>query len=374
MGCLKLSYYEQERALEVNPIFFTRAVEKNANTPIFCLSSSRYGFNGMEKDDEVKGGGNSYTSTFRELDSRLGGRWWSPDPVFKPWESPYAWNTNNPISIIDPNGSDGKGTKDKNKGTATLKANIIFQNDGTVSDEDFNKYVDNFMKNVSDVYSGQTFQEGGRTYTLNLDEVKYSVANPEAELELGKYDNLLTVGSKGISHIDGKRGNSGFLNVNDGGNTAAHEFAHIFGLSDRYTEGLQFSGKGNDLLDGSDGARFTIELFGIRDYQVNNLMGVGGNNITNKQLGIMINNKTERNYSQVVVIKQSDISLGFNRIQVRSIMGFKFVKTDGGSADWASPFMGGFQTGSDPNAKRLTRRNGLNVNEANRKLIKDRIK
>ena len=28
MGCLKLSYYEQENALEVNPIFFGNALEK----------------------------------------------------------------------------------------------------------------------------------------------------------------------------------------------------------------------------------------------------------------------------------------------------------------------------------------------------------
>jgi len=32
----------------------------------------RYAFNGMEKDDEVKGSGNSYTTEFRQYDSRLG--------------------------------------------------------------------------------------------------------------------------------------------------------------------------------------------------------------------------------------------------------------------------------------------------------------
>jgi hypothetical protein len=31
----------------------------------------RYGFNGMEKDDEVKGEGNSYTTEFRFYDSRV---------------------------------------------------------------------------------------------------------------------------------------------------------------------------------------------------------------------------------------------------------------------------------------------------------------
>ena len=40
----------------------------------------RYGFNGMERDDEIKGSGNSYTTEFRLLDPRLG-RWPSTDPV-----------------------------------------------------------------------------------------------------------------------------------------------------------------------------------------------------------------------------------------------------------------------------------------------------
>jgi len=40
----------------------------------------RYGFNGMEKDDEVSGEWNSYTTPFRLYDARIG-RWRSIDPV-----------------------------------------------------------------------------------------------------------------------------------------------------------------------------------------------------------------------------------------------------------------------------------------------------
>lgn len=50
--------------------------------------------------DELK----TYTTEFRELDPRLGGRWWSVDPIVKPWESPYAGFANNPILFIDPEG------------------------------------------------------------------------------------------------------------------------------------------------------------------------------------------------------------------------------------------------------------------------------
>ncbi|MBL0048943.1 MAG: hypothetical protein IPP32_12700 [Bacteroidetes bacterium] len=65
----------------------------------------RFGFNGMEKDDEVKGGGNSYTTLHRIYDPRLG-RWFSVDPEVDeyPDESPYAAMENNPISETDPDG------------------------------------------------------------------------------------------------------------------------------------------------------------------------------------------------------------------------------------------------------------------------------
>ncbi len=65
----------------------------------------RYGFNGMEKEDEIKGNGNSYTTSDRQYDPRLG-RWMSKDPVGGkfPWQSPYTGNDNKPIIRSDENG------------------------------------------------------------------------------------------------------------------------------------------------------------------------------------------------------------------------------------------------------------------------------
>jgi RHS repeat-associated protein len=67
----------------------------------------RYGFNGMEVDVEVSGDGNSYTTKFRQYDSRLG-RWKSLDPEMAkyPGQSPYVAFNNNPILYIDPFGDD----------------------------------------------------------------------------------------------------------------------------------------------------------------------------------------------------------------------------------------------------------------------------
>jgi len=88
----------------------------------FNANSYKYGFNGMEKDDEVSGTGNSYTAMDWQYDSRLGrrwnvdpltkkyprrGQWWSPDKLsYKyPNISPYAFALNNPIYYIDKDGN-----------------------------------------------------------------------------------------------------------------------------------------------------------------------------------------------------------------------------------------------------------------------------
>lgn len=70
----------------------------------------RFGFNGKEKDDEVKGLGNSLDFGARVYDSRLG-RFLSIDPKeiqFPSW-SPYIFALNNPIKFID---VEGEGPRD----------------------------------------------------------------------------------------------------------------------------------------------------------------------------------------------------------------------------------------------------------------------
>jgi RHS repeat-associated protein len=71
------------------------------------IEDYRYGFNGMEKDDEIKGEGNSYDFGARMLDPRVG-RWFSPDAYEKkyPSFSPYSFALNSPMTILDPDGND----------------------------------------------------------------------------------------------------------------------------------------------------------------------------------------------------------------------------------------------------------------------------
>jgi RHS repeat-associated protein len=66
-------------------------------------SKYKYGYNGQEMSNEIKGEGNSYTAEFWEYDPRLGRRW-NMDPVYK--HSPYETYGGNPIAFADPNGAD----------------------------------------------------------------------------------------------------------------------------------------------------------------------------------------------------------------------------------------------------------------------------
>jgi len=63
----------------------------------------RYGFNGMEKSDQIFGEGNEYTTEFRQLDVRLG-KWISLDPCVSHSQSPYIMMLNNVLNLIDKKG------------------------------------------------------------------------------------------------------------------------------------------------------------------------------------------------------------------------------------------------------------------------------
>jgi len=65
----------------------------------------RYGFNGKENDNEVKGEGNQQDYGFRIYDPRLG-KFLSVDPLYKqyPWYTPYQFAGNKPIWATDLDG------------------------------------------------------------------------------------------------------------------------------------------------------------------------------------------------------------------------------------------------------------------------------
>ena len=67
----------------------------------------RYGFNGKEGDDEVKGDDNQQDYGMRIYDPRVG-RFLSVDPLAReyPWYTPYQFAGNTPIWAIDLDGEE----------------------------------------------------------------------------------------------------------------------------------------------------------------------------------------------------------------------------------------------------------------------------
>ncbi len=114
-------------------------------------SDYRFGFNGMEKENEVSGDGNSYTTTHREYDPRLG-RWFSCDPEEKDYEdvSPYCAMDNDPIRNNDPEGDDWwDRVMGAVVGTATnvIPASTGLRNTYTPNDpDDYNNTLENTDK------------------------------------------------------------------------------------------------------------------------------------------------------------------------------------------------------------------------------------
>ena len=92
-------------------------IRTNSN---YIKTHDRYLYQGSEMDKEIKGDGNSYTTTFRQLDPRLG-RWMSLDPVFQAYQSPYNSMDNNPILLNDPLGDFTKNRAERLRNRAIKK-------------------------------------------------------------------------------------------------------------------------------------------------------------------------------------------------------------------------------------------------------------
>ena len=157
------------------------------------FDSYRYGFQGQEKDDEIKGNGNSVNYSFRMHDPRLG-RFLSLDPLAKdyPHNSPYAFSENRVIDGVElegleyvsaniyvQNGSVTKidlvtdyDLKNENSQGAGFQRNYIYLNKKGQEVKRVEGTKDNggFVENTYGLYGGKTNPKlpevGGSPYEL----------------------------------------------------------------------------------------------------------------------------------------------------------------------------------------------------------------
>jgi len=101
--------------------------------------SYRFGFNGKEKDDELKGEGNQQDYGMRIYDPRLG-RFLSLDPLASdyPWNSPYAFAENDVIRSVDLDGQEKVIISSKANSRSQTVMKLISKN-SFLSDLTFNR-------------------------------------------------------------------------------------------------------------------------------------------------------------------------------------------------------------------------------------------
>jgi RHS repeat-associated protein len=147
----------------------------------------RFGYQGSEMDNELKDGGNSYTTEYRQLDPRLG-RWFSSDPVFQPHQSPYNSMDNNPIMLNDIFGLKGEGWGGKKKEDGGTKweydDEITLEN---YKDKGFTTYMDEgviYGENLAtEVKSNYELLKNGEYLDLNLYDQNEVIIFPKSNEE-----------------------------------------------------------------------------------------------------------------------------------------------------------------------------------------------
>ena len=121
----------------------------------------RFGFGGKEKDDEIKGSGNSYDFGERIYDPKIG-RWLSRDPFAEKYaeHSPYNFALNNPIYLVDPGGD-------------TVTVHVTAVKVGTTK---INLHSSIEVKDVKDK-AGKVIKKGVKQKTKTVDVYRVDVTN-----------------------------------------------------------------------------------------------------------------------------------------------------------------------------------------------------
>jgi RHS repeat-associated protein len=293
MGCQRLTYCSeteipmrrdhQEPVISASWDFFTSGKEKTASTSILCIDyyafgmqmpgkkllrepdangnplyvaangsvgDYRYGYQGQETDDEIKGEGNSVNYKYRMHDPRIG-RFFAVDPLAAeyPWNSPYAFSENVVIHMVELEGLEASSTKDKAKDTESGKTEITMtfklkavDNTEDLSSDEIEGLKKETVAFLEDVYSYEdddtkitTNVEWGEDNTLEVeftDEVvdKDGVFPPDPNV-IGRTQNM----NKNSTQTNNFQVRVGTIETDDGTirlsqteikRTTGHEVAH----------------------------------------------------------------------------------------------------------------------------------------------------
>jgi RHS repeat-associated protein len=250
-------------------------------------SNYRYGFQGQEMDDEVKGEGNSYTTHFRQLDPRIG-RWLSIDPKATAWETPYASMGNNPIFYNDVLGDSIWFTVEEGVAKMHFQGKVI---DLSGDDIDIDKAIADIEARIESDYQGR----------ITINGVEHELIT-DVDLEgitdlnyVNKSDHLIVFAKAlggdthgVVSEYGGKTmflrssdwASKGALSFHSMTKSASHEFGHLLNLGHYHGErynimkqgyfGASFnSGANNEQLQRAYRARANMNKGFTRELKTN---------------------------------------------------------------------------------------------------------
>lgn len=209
----------------------------------FQSDKYRYGYNGKENDNEVKGQGNQIDFGSRIYDPRLG-RFLSVDPMQRKYASlsPYLFALNNPIVMIDRDGEDAIVSITRNKdGGGTIKVQTVIHITGTAGGA--GKWLENvYNKGAKERYKDQQVNVDGKVWNIQYD-IKYEYDKNFDVSKMTKGHNMLKsdpntpASGPNRTHVNNPN-NTGLIAPSHlyPAEVVNHETGHEIGFTDRYTE------------------------------------------------------------------------------------------------------------------------------------------
>jgi RHS repeat-associated protein len=209
-------------------------------------SNYKYGFQGKEKDDELKGESNSYDFGARLYDPRVG-RWLSTDPLEDkdPSRSTYCAMGNDPVNKIDPDGKEWTVTRavdeDGNVNFELTLTVAVWNESGfnldetrTWTDEEtgegkthITKLEDAIKGGIEESYSGEYTTPDGKRITWQTTVQIRTINSPEEREKREHLIQIWDVNDMYVPHQHSGEAELGGLDVyifvNNNGQLMSHE-------------------------------------------------------------------------------------------------------------------------------------------------------
>jgi hypothetical protein len=231
-------------------------------------SGFRFGFNGFEKDTEVKGTDNQFSFSDFGYDSRNGMRWSIDKHTFKySSNSPYSAFNSNPIIYSDPDGKDAIVTIRNNIISVSTKI-VLWGADATKD------AVTKFKSEINATWNANSLNykdaKNGIVYKVKFNiQIELAEGNErESSIPFGAYNPLNTNNYVEVNNtkLDAENAVDGTVANTLGGDeglfgtskqdyikSVPHEVGHMLGLDDRYNANGDAIGWENNVMGAGDG-------------------------------------------------------------------------------------------------------------------------